>query len=133
MDDQADPSAGWLTLDVNKTSSPAPEDWYGKLFFFLHKMFTKFLARLKKIRVDFDIHNVNVKELPRNLERGIYSRIEVSLLCTGFAHTNLVTGGQYLRYRVSWNPHYTQSIISTSTIATTEPPCYINYYVSQRS
>ncbi|OBT97521.1 hypothetical protein VE01_04562 [Pseudogymnoascus verrucosus] len=78
MSDQANPSSGWLTTDVKQTSSPAPEDWYGKLYFFLHKVLKKFLGRLKDLRVSFDIYNVDAKELPLNLKQGIYSRIEVA-------------------------------------------------------
>lgn len=64
-------------MDVKQTSSPAPGDWYGKLFLFLHKTLKRFLGRLKETQVTFDLHNVDVRELPRNLEQGIYSRIEV--------------------------------------------------------
>lgn len=77
MCDQADPSGGWPTSDVQQTPSPAPGDWYGKLFIFLHKVLETFLGRLKQIRVSFDVYNVDAKELPRILERDKYSRIEV--------------------------------------------------------
>lgn len=97
MSDQANPSSGWLTTDVKQTSSPAPEDWYGKLYLFVYKVLKKFLGRLKDLRVSFDIYNVDAKELPLNLKHGIYSRIEVrsSFLDTDVAHTNLAKGGQY--------------------------------------
>ncbi|OBT89075.1 hypothetical protein VE02_01946 [Pseudogymnoascus sp. 03VT05] len=65
-------------MDVKQMSSPAPEDWYGKLYFFLHKVLKKFLGRLKDLRVSFDIYNVDAKELPLILKQGIYSRIEVA-------------------------------------------------------
>ncbi|OBT41478.1 hypothetical protein VE00_07576 [Pseudogymnoascus sp. WSF 3629] len=78
MSEQANPSSGWLTTDVQQTLSPAPEDWYGKLYFFLHKVLEKFLGRLKDLRVSFDIYNVDAKELLLNLKQGIYSRIEVA-------------------------------------------------------
>ncbi|KFY46659.1 hypothetical protein V495_02325 [Pseudogymnoascus sp. VKM F-4514 (FW-929)] len=79
MSDQTDPSSGWPTLDIRETSSPAREDWYGKLFLFLHKLLKRFLGRLKETRVSFDIYNVDAKELPGLLERGTYSRIEVKV------------------------------------------------------
>ncbi|OBT66458.1 hypothetical protein VE03_03695 [Pseudogymnoascus sp. 23342-1-I1] len=81
MSDKADPSAGWPTFDVKQTSSPAAEDWYGKLFVFLHKVLKNFLGHLKETRVSFDIYNVDAKDLPLNLKQGIYSRIEVANIC----------------------------------------------------
>lgn len=77
MSDQTDPSSGWPTLDIRETPSPSREDWYGKLFLFLHKVLKRFLDRLKESRVSFDIYTVDAKELPSLLEQGIYSRIEV--------------------------------------------------------
>ncbi|KFY92810.1 hypothetical protein V500_04013 [Pseudogymnoascus sp. VKM F-4518 (FW-2643)] len=56
-------------------------DWYGKLFLFLHETLKRFLGHLKEIQVTFDLYNVGAKELPRNLEQGIYSRIEVANIC----------------------------------------------------
>lgn len=64
-------------MDVQQTPSPAPNDWYGKLFLYLRNVLKMFLDRLKKTQVSFDIYNVDAKELPRILEQGRYSRIEV--------------------------------------------------------
>lgn len=77
MDDKADPSNGWPILDIQQTSSPALRDWYGKLFIYLYGMLERFLDRLKKIRISFDLYNVDVNELPQHLEFDKYSRIEV--------------------------------------------------------
>ena len=77
MDDKADPSGGWPILDVQQTSSPAPRDWYGKLFIYLHDVLKRFLDRLEKIRISFDLYNVDVKELPQHLEPNKYSKLEV--------------------------------------------------------
>ena len=77
MDDKADPSDEWPTLDVQQTSSPALRDWYGKLFIHLHGVLERFLERLKKIRISFDLYNVDVNELPEHLEFDKCSRIEV--------------------------------------------------------
>jgi hypothetical protein len=77
MDDMADPSNGWPTLDVQQISSLALRDWYGKLFIYLHGVLERFLDRLKKIRISFNLFNVDVNELPQYLEPGKYSRIEV--------------------------------------------------------
>jgi hypothetical protein len=79
MDDKADPSNGWPTLEVERTSSPAPRDWYGKLFIYLHNMMKRFLDRLGKVRISFDLYNADVKELPQFLKHNKYSRIEVCL------------------------------------------------------
>jgi hypothetical protein len=135
MSEQANPSSGWLTTDVQQTLSPAPEDWYGKLYFFLHKVLEKFLGRLKDLRVSFDIYNVDAKELLLNLKQGIYSRIEVrsSFLDTDIVHTNLEKGGQYQLCLLSRNLRYAGPIISSPTIATTEPARHAHNYVYQRS
>lgn len=77
MDDKADPSSGWPILHVQHISSPAPRDWYGKLYIYLHDIFKRFLHRLGKIRIGFVLYNMDVKELPQHLERNTYSRIEV--------------------------------------------------------
>jgi len=81
MYDKADPSDGWLPLDVQQASSAAQRDWYGKLFIYLHSVFHRFLDRLGTIRVSFDLYNVNVNELPQHLESDKYSRIEVANIC----------------------------------------------------
>ncbi|KAN0076101.1 protein of unknown function (DUF4470) domain containing protein [Elaphomyces granulatus] len=81
MDDKADPSNGWPTLEVERTSSPAPRDWYGKLFIYLHNMMKRFLDRLGKVRISFDLYNADVKELPQFLKHNKYSRIEVANIC----------------------------------------------------
>jgi hypothetical protein len=77
MDDKADPSDGWPVLDIQQTSSPALRDWYGKLFIYLHDVVQRFLDRLKRTRISFDLHNVDVNELPQLLEFNKYSRVEV--------------------------------------------------------
>jgi len=80
MNDKADPSSGWPVLDIRHTSSPAPQDWYGKLFTYLHNMVTIFLNRLEKTRISVVLYNVDVGELPQYLEHNTYSRIEVCFL-----------------------------------------------------
>jgi hypothetical protein len=80
MDDKADPSNGWPILDIQRTSSLALRDWYGKLFVYLHRLFQRFLNQLPKIRISFDLYNVDVNDLPRYLEFDRYSRIEVPSL-----------------------------------------------------
>lgn len=82
MDDKSDPSDGWPILDIQQTSSPAPNDWYGKLFVYLHNLLEQFLDRLQKIQISFDLYNVDVNELPQYLEFDRYSRIEVCFSAT---------------------------------------------------
>jgi hypothetical protein len=77
MDDKSDPSDGWPILDIQQTSSPASNDWYGKLFIYLHNLLERFLERLKEIQVSFDLYNVDVNELSQYLKSDRYSRIEV--------------------------------------------------------
>lgn len=77
MDDKADPANGWPILDVQQISSPAPRDWYGKLFIYIYGVLKIFLDRLEKTRIKFDLYNVDVKELPQYLEPNKYSGLEV--------------------------------------------------------
>ncbi|PGH26457.1 hypothetical protein AJ80_01770 [Polytolypa hystricis UAMH7299] len=81
LDDKADPLAGWPIWQVHCTSVLAREDLYGKLFVYLCEVLERFQQRLVTTRVDFEIYNVDVKELPKLLERGKYSRIEVANIC----------------------------------------------------
>ncbi|CZR50286.1 uncharacterized protein PAC_00158 [Phialocephala subalpina] len=83
MDDKSEPSCGWPIMDVQRTSSPAPRDWYGKLFVHLHEVLRRFQGNLKKVRVNFVLYNVNVKELPQHLHMNKYSRIETANICDG--------------------------------------------------
>jgi hypothetical protein len=77
MNNTADPSDGWPTLEIQGTPSPSPRDWYGKLFTYLHNMFERFLNRLANVQVAVELFNVDVKELPPNLTPDKYARIEI--------------------------------------------------------
>ena len=79
MDDKADPSDGWPTLDVQRTAWPASQDWYGKLFTYICDELKRFLECLGKAQINFDMYSVDVKELPRYLPHGKFSRVEVCL------------------------------------------------------
>lgn len=83
INDKSDPSNGWPIVDVQQTPSPAPRDWYGKPFFYLHEMLERFLDKLKTTRASFVLYNIDVKELPQYLELGKFSRIEVANICDG--------------------------------------------------
>ncbi len=77
LDDKADPLSGWPIADVVETTSRAANDWYGKLFIHLRDEFSKFLARLRLVKINFTLLNVDAKELPIYLDRNTYARIEV--------------------------------------------------------
>jgi hypothetical protein len=77
MDDKADPSAGWLVTDVEKSSWPAKWDWYGKLYIHLFDVLKRFVDTLQKNMIHFVLYNLDVKELPQHLQAGRYCRIEV--------------------------------------------------------
>jgi hypothetical protein len=64
MDDKADPSDGWPILDVQQTSLPALRDWYSKLFIYIYSVLERFLERLKKCQISFDLYTLDVRELP---------------------------------------------------------------------
>jgi len=81
MDDKADPLDGWPILEVKQMPSPADQDVYGKLFIYLHDILLQFLDRFQKVRINFDLHSVDVNELPEHLQPNTYSRIEVSNIC----------------------------------------------------
>ncbi|KAF2644956.1 hypothetical protein P280DRAFT_504434 [Massarina eburnea CBS 473.64] len=78
MDDKADPLDGWSIGGVNKMSTSATLDMYGKLFSYLRDEFSKFLDRLSKVKIDFQLYHLDVKDLPPHLDKEAYNRIEVS-------------------------------------------------------
>lgn len=78
MDDKADPLDGWPIRDVIQVRTTAPEDLYGKLYQYLRSVFQWFLDRLAKVKVDFELFNMNAVELPQILLANKYARIEVS-------------------------------------------------------
>jgi hypothetical protein len=80
LDDRADPLNGWPIGEVNKKSSGATLDLYGKLFVYLRDEFSKFLSRLINVKIDFQLYGLDVKELPPHLEQNKYNRIEVSVV-----------------------------------------------------
>jgi hypothetical protein len=77
MDDKADPSAGWLVTDIEKSPWPAKWDWYGKLYTHIFDILKQFLDTLQNNSIHFDLYNLDVKELPQHLQAGRYCRIEV--------------------------------------------------------
>lgn len=77
MDDKADPLNGWPIWEVRHTQSPVMGDLYGKLFIYLRVRFKVFLKRLATTRIDFEMRNVDARDLRQYLESDKYARIEV--------------------------------------------------------
>jgi len=69
--------SGWPIADVAATATSATNDWYGKLFVYLQDVVCKFLRRLKDVKVDLQLLNIDAKDLPDHLERDTFARIEV--------------------------------------------------------
>ena len=67
MDDIVNPSDGWPISDIQETSWPASQDWYGKLYAHLHHVLRNFLSRLEKNQISFTLYNLDVKDLPQHL------------------------------------------------------------------
>ncbi|KAM0126323.1 hypothetical protein ACHAO1_010135 [Botrytis cinerea] len=79
--DRADPLAGWNIWEVDCTITPAKEDLYGKLFVYLYDMFNDFQTRLSTININFELYSLDIRDLPKYLEKDRYTRIEVANIC----------------------------------------------------
>lgn len=78
MPDNADPLTGWSAKDVHNTSAGlAKADIYGKLFVHLRTVLAAFLHRLSSLHISFVLYHEDASALPKYLNRGSYSRIEV--------------------------------------------------------
>ncbi|KAF4500706.1 hypothetical protein FAGAP_3069 [Fusarium agapanthi] len=78
MQDSADPVEGWSLGEVEKTPiGLATSDVYGKLFYYIRSMIKRFLDRVCKSTVAFQLLQVDAVELDDELE-GSFDRIEVS-------------------------------------------------------
>ncbi|KAF2792338.1 hypothetical protein K505DRAFT_307801 [Melanomma pulvis-pyrius CBS 109.77] len=109
LGDQADPLSGWSIADVVETPSLAANDWYGKLFIHLRDEFSKFLERLRLVKINFTLLNVDAKELPIYLDRNTYARIEVSNITDSYylgTRQTLALFSPFLQ-PPSQNPHAT--------------------------
>lgn len=80
MPDNADPRHGWPAEDVTSTpSGAASADIYGKLYFYLRKMLSSFLTRLRSLeKALFKFFEVDVAALPDVLGPASFARIDVS-------------------------------------------------------
>lgn len=77
MDDKADPLDGWPIREVARVQTMAKEDLYGKLYIYLQGVFQKFLDRLARVEIDFELLNMDAIQLPGNLQKNKYARVEV--------------------------------------------------------
>ncbi|XDG03004.1 hypothetical protein ABKA04_002619 [Annulohypoxylon sp. FPYF3050] len=77
LDDQADPLGGWPMGEVKETPSPASQDLYGRLFFYLRNVLCGFIRKVATGKIHFELSSYDVKEL-RPSHNGKYDRIEVS-------------------------------------------------------
>ncbi|KAK4148361.1 hypothetical protein C8A00DRAFT_39095, partial [Chaetomidium leptoderma] len=109
MDDKANPLDGWPIWEVLHQSWGAKEDWYGKLYAYLHHVLGRFLERLATSSVSFEMHCLDARELKNHLGRDQYTRIEasnISDLChLGIQET--LTSRLPLLQRPQRNPHAT--------------------------
>lgn len=78
MPDNADPLTGWSLKDVQQTSSGLGKaDIYGKLVVHLRTVLAGFLHRLSSSQISFLLYHEEASNLPKFLNCGSYSRIEV--------------------------------------------------------
>lgn len=80
--DSADPLEGWSFEEFLSSPSPARNDIYGSLYFYLQEQFRTFCQRLGNLQVHFQLFKLDAIDLPRVLKgRGVgeryFDRIEV--------------------------------------------------------
>lgn len=79
MVDNADPLHGWSMKEVsNTTSGAATADIYGKLFFYIRGILGSFVNRISDAKVSFQLLHLDASSLPEHLDKGSFSRIDVS-------------------------------------------------------
>jgi hypothetical protein len=80
MLDDANPLEGWCLSEILKTDAgPATNDVFGKLFCYLQSVFRAFYRRIASSNVEFQLFNVDAKELPSYLKAQHFARIEVAI------------------------------------------------------
>lgn len=88
MKDDADPMAGWPSEEVFATyTGPATADIYGKLFFYLRRVFKVFRDRLRSLKIIIEVAEDCVTPLSNKLNDESFDRIDVrrhtALGCSG--------------------------------------------------
>ena len=85
MMDSADPLDGWdLGYVLQSSYGSAINDMYGKLFNHLRDLLSSFIRQTALRRIAFELFNMDVKDLPKQLGSRQFARIEVwSKECAG--------------------------------------------------
>ncbi|KAK9419169.1 putative MYND-type zinc finger protein samB [Seiridium unicorne] len=77
----ANPLRAWTLTDVMKTSTGgADKDIYGKLFYYVRNLFEKFIRKLQLLKVDFEVHICDAKDLSKHFVNVKFDRIHASNL-----------------------------------------------------
>lgn len=77
MSDSADPLSGWSLHEVDKTPMGlATSDIYGKLFYYVRSTLEKFMVRMSKSAIAFQLLQVPAETLPNHLD-GSFDHIDV--------------------------------------------------------
>ncbi|TVY65923.1 hypothetical protein Focb16_v011163 [Fusarium oxysporum f. sp. cubense] len=107
MPDCADPLCGWSLHEVDKTPiGLATSDIYGKLFYYVRSMLEKFMYRMSKSAIAFQLLQVHAATLPNHLDES-FDRIDVSNISdSGYlgAHRTVALVAPLLRAPPT-NPH----------------------------
>lgn len=78
--DSADPFDGWNAgVALQSSYGPATNDIYGKLFNHLKDLLSSFIRQAASRRIAFELFNVDVNDLPRQLGSRQFARIEVTV------------------------------------------------------
>ncbi|KAF0542833.1 hypothetical protein F8M41_004304 [Gigaspora margarita] len=73
--------SGWdIFKIVQVRHRTADEDFYRKLFFYLHKQFEMFIDRLQKLTINFDLYNEDALKLNKKLNDKRFDRIYINNL-----------------------------------------------------
>ncbi|KAK5993033.1 hypothetical protein PT974_06460 [Cladobotryum mycophilum] len=120
--DSSDPFGGWDMFDVlDKTPRAAASDIYGKLYYYIENLCKRFLARLRRLPVGFELFNMETQELPKHVRVSSFARIEVANMSDmgylGYAKT-LAYLGPLLQPKIS-NPHATLIMLFMNAVRET--------------
>ena len=78
MTDSADPFDGWdLGYVLQSSYGSAAKDMYGKLFYDLRDYLSSLTRQAASRKIAFDLFNVDVNDLPRQVGSRQFTRIEV--------------------------------------------------------
>jgi hypothetical protein len=90
MESDMGPLDGWCRDDVASTSAgPASNDLYGLLYHYLRNIFSGFRQRVSENPFQFQLPNIEAKELRNNVDGLQFDRIEVSTVPAARHHYKL--------------------------------------------